>query len=233
MSKSKGNVVSPRDYRRALRRGHRALLHPLHRAARRGRRLEDEGIERRAPLPLAPVDARPRRLRERATSSRTASRPPLLRKAHWAIDKVTRDLRERFAFNTAIAAVMELVNDLYRERDRRRPSHVRFAVATAGSLIFPFAPHLGAEVYELMTGGRVWEEPWPAGRPGAAGQRRDPARRAAQRQADRPHRGARRGLARTSSRRSRAARTGWPPGWTARRSSRRRRARQARELRGR
>jgi len=24
-----------------------------------------------------------------------------------------------------------------------------------------FAPHLGAEVYELMTGGRVWEQPWP------------------------------------------------------------------------
>ncbi len=34
---------------------------------------------------------------------------------------------------------------------------MRFAVATAGSLIFPFAPHLGAEVYELMTGRRVWE----------------------------------------------------------------------------
>jgi leucyl-tRNA synthetase len=34
-------------------------------------------------------------------------------------------------------------------------------VATAGSLIFPFAPHLGAEVYERMTGARVWEQPWP------------------------------------------------------------------------
>jgi leucyl-tRNA synthetase len=28
-------------------------------------------------------------------------------------------------------------------------------------LLFPFAPHLGAEVYELLTGRRVWEEPWP------------------------------------------------------------------------
>jgi leucyl-tRNA synthetase len=42
---------------------------------------------------------------------------------------------------------------------------VRFAVATAGSLIFPFAPHLGAEVFELMTGRRVWEEPWPSADP--------------------------------------------------------------------
>jgi leucyl-tRNA synthetase len=38
-------------------------------------------------------------------------------------------------------------------------------VATAGSLIFQFAPHLGAEVYELMTGRRVWEEPWPEADP--------------------------------------------------------------------
>jgi leucyl-tRNA synthetase len=88
----------------------------------------------------------------------------LVRKAHWAIDKVTRDCG-RFSFNTAIAAVMELVNDVYRQRDDVDPSHVRFAVATAGSLIFLFAPHLGAEVYELMTGRRVWEEPWPEADP--------------------------------------------------------------------
>src|SRR5918998_3714877 len=90
----------------------------------------------------------------------------LLRKAHWAIDKVTRDMQDRFAFNTAIAAVMELVNEIYRQRDSVPTEHVRFAVATAGSLIFPFAPHLGSEVYEQMTGGRVWEEPWPRADPG-------------------------------------------------------------------
>jgi leucyl-tRNA synthetase len=44
-------------------------------------------------------------------------------------------------------------------------SHVRFAIATAGSLIFPFAPHLGSEVYERMTGERVWEVPWPQATP--------------------------------------------------------------------
>ncbi len=40
----------------------------------------------------------------------------LLRKAHWAIDKVSGDLR-RFAFNTAIAAVMELLNECSRLRE--------------------------------------------------------------------------------------------------------------------
>jgi leucyl-tRNA synthetase len=89
----------------------------------------------------------------------------LLRKAHWAIDRVTRDIQTNFGFNTAIAAVMELVNEVYRRRDSAPASHVRFAIATAGSLIFPFAPHLGSEVYESMTGRRVWEERWPEADP--------------------------------------------------------------------
>jgi leucyl-tRNA synthetase len=88
----------------------------------------------------------------------------LVRKAHWAIDKVTSDLDGRFAFNTAIAAIMELVNDLYRYPEADRQAR-RFAVATAASLVFPFAPHLGSEVYEMITGERVWEQPWPAADP--------------------------------------------------------------------
>jgi len=85
----------------------------------------------------------------------------LMRKAHWAIDKVTNDMAGRFAFNTAIAAVMELLNEAYRRRDAVKPATLHFATATAASLIFPFAPHTGAEVYEQLTGERVWETPWP------------------------------------------------------------------------
>ncbi len=84
----------------------------------------------------------------------------LVRKANWAIDKVTSDMTGRFAFNTAIAAVMELVNEIYRHPGAD-PAARRFATATAASLMFPFAPHLGAEVYEQLTGRRVWEDPWP------------------------------------------------------------------------
>jgi leucyl-tRNA synthetase len=88
----------------------------------------------------------------------------LLRKTHWAIDKVSTDLR-RFAFNTAIAAVMELLNECSRLRERASTGTLRFALATAASLIFPFAPHLGADVYERLTGERVWEQPWPQADP--------------------------------------------------------------------
>jgi leucyl-tRNA synthetase len=84
----------------------------------------------------------------------------LVRKANWAIEKVTGDMTGRFTFNTAIAAVMELVNEVYRLREAD-PESRRFAIATAASLIFPFAPHLGSEVFLQLTGRRVWEEPWP------------------------------------------------------------------------
>jgi leucyl-tRNA synthetase len=84
----------------------------------------------------------------------------LLRKAHWAIHKVSGDLR-RFAFNTAIAAVMELVNESSRLRDSVSIETQRFALATASSLLFPFAPHVSADAHERLTGLRVWEQPWP------------------------------------------------------------------------
>ena len=88
----------------------------------------------------------------------------LLRKAHWAIDKVTNDMAGRFAFNTAIAAIMELTNTISKQREEGDPSPgaLRFALATAASLLFPFAPHTAADAYERLTGRRVWEEPWPA-----------------------------------------------------------------------
>jgi leucyl-tRNA synthetase len=88
----------------------------------------------------------------------------LVRKANWAIEKVTIDVRDRWAFHTAISAVIELVNDLYiyNEAD---PTARRFATATAASLMSLFAPHLGAEIYERLTGERVWEQPWPTANP--------------------------------------------------------------------
>ena len=65
---------------------------------------------------------------------------------------------------------MELVNDAYRLKDGlygtpEGDGAVRFATATAASLIFPFAPHLGAEICERLTGERVWEQPWPEADP--------------------------------------------------------------------
>jgi leucyl-tRNA synthetase len=83
---------------------------------------------------------------------------PLARKAHATIAKVTDDVGRRFAFNTAIAAVMELVNELSKDRDGR---DARFAAETAVSLIQPYAPHVAEELWSRLGHERVWEAPWP------------------------------------------------------------------------
>src|SRR4029077_6033739 len=56
-------------------------------------------------------------------------------------------------------------NDSYRLRREVGAGALRFAVETAASLLFPFAPHTAADAYDLLTGRRVWEEPWPESDP--------------------------------------------------------------------
>jgi leucyl-tRNA synthetase len=154
MSKSKGNTVSPGDYveRYGADATRSYILFVGHPAE--GGDWSDQGI-----TGVANFLSRLYRAASDAPAEDAGGEPtPLLRKTHWAIDKVTRDLGERFATHTSISAVMELVNEIHKNH---ADPHSRFAIATAASLIFPFAPHLGAEVYELMTGRRVWEEQWP------------------------------------------------------------------------
>jgi leucyl-tRNA synthetase len=84
---------------------------------------------------------------------------PLARKAHETIAKVTDDVGRRFAFNTGISAVMELVNELSRDTGGR---DARFAAETAVSLLQPYAPHVAEELWERLGRSRLWEQPWPA-----------------------------------------------------------------------
>jgi leucyl-tRNA synthetase len=87
---------------------------------------------------------------------------PLAQKAHQTIAKVTDDIDRRFAFNTPIAAVMELVNEITRQPD---DPAARFAAETAVSLIQPYAPHIAEELWTRLGGSRLWEEPWPEADP--------------------------------------------------------------------
>jgi leucyl-tRNA synthetase len=174
MSKSKGNTVSPGDYVARYgadtARTYVCFMGP----PERGGDWTDEGVEG-----VNRFLSRLWRLCEEVGEGAEASEAvaaaegdarELLTKAHWAIDKATRDFNRGFQFNTVISAVMELVNEAYRLKDGlygtpEGAEAVRFATATAASLIFPFAPHLGAEVYERLTGERVWEQPWPQADP--------------------------------------------------------------------
>ena len=97
---------------------------------------------------------------ESATGDRAGG--PLVHKTHETIAKVTDDIGRRFAYNTAIAAVMELVNEI--ARDPAAPG-ARFAVESAVSLIQPAAPHIAEELWERLGNKRLWETPWPEADP--------------------------------------------------------------------
>src|SRR5205823_2186319 len=86
----------------------------------------------------------------------------LVRKAHATIAKATDDIARRFQFHTPISAVMELVNEV--SDDPAAPG-ARFAAETAVSVIQPYAPHVAAELWEVLGHSRVWEEPWPVADP--------------------------------------------------------------------
>ena len=95
---------------------------------------------------------------EAAASGDSAAEGPLARKAHETIARVTDDIGRRFVFNTPIAAVMELVNEL--GRDPSAPG-ARFAAETAVSLIQPYAPHVAEELWSALGHERLWEQAWP------------------------------------------------------------------------
>ena len=173
MSKSKGNVVSPQAiverYGADTARAYILFIGPPEHAAD----WSDEGVEgvhrflaRLWRLAAEAADDGQLPAGElTAPSGLEGTDLAVARKAAWAIDKVTRDMSGRFAFNTAIAAVMELTNEVSRLRDDAAPEVRRFALAVAASLLFPFAPHVSADAYSRLTGRRVWEEPWPQADP--------------------------------------------------------------------
>jgi leucyl-tRNA synthetase len=91
----------------------------------------------------------------------------LHRKVHQTIKKVTDDIEQRFHFNTAISAVMELVNAIYQVRSEGGYGTevlpvLRLAVETAVVLISPTVPHIADEMWQAM-GHRqsLIKEPWP------------------------------------------------------------------------
>ena len=92
----------------------------------------------------------------------------LRKKYHQTIRKVTIDIEERFHFNTAISAVMELVNALYQiERpsrdDRESLSVIRKAIETVIILLAPIVPHITEELWEMIGGeGALSSRSWPA-----------------------------------------------------------------------
>ena len=76
-------------------------------------------------------------------------------KIHQTIKKVSNDF-ESLKFNTAIAAMMSLVNDFYKEKSINKAEY-----ATLILLLNPVAPHMTEELWESIYGGRAYQQKWP------------------------------------------------------------------------
>jgi leucyl-tRNA synthetase len=91
----------------------------------------------------------------------------LRRKTHQTIRKVTIDIEDRFHFNTAISAVMELINTLYSlnrpgSDDKTALAAVREALESAIVLLAPIVPHITEELWQMLGYSTpVAAVPWP------------------------------------------------------------------------
>ena len=98
----------------------------------------------------------------------------LRRKLHQTVAKITHEFEGRWHFNTCVAAIMELVNDLqaadaHLAAGEVPASVIREILTTLVLLLAPFAPFLAAELWEELGGeGVVLRAPWPKSDPGLA-----------------------------------------------------------------
>jgi leucyl-tRNA synthetase len=154
MSKSKGNVVDP-DYLIERYGADSARLFCLF-ASPPERDLDwsDQGIEGmsrflnrlwRLTASLAPRLAAPGTALPMDPSDTDRA---LRRMVHRTIERVTQDIVERLQFNTAIAAVMELVRDLGAAAETAHPAVLREAVDVTLVCLEPFVPHIANELWE-------------------------------------------------------------------------------------
>ncbi|MFC1516825.1 leucine--tRNA ligase [Thermodesulfobacteriota bacterium] len=91
----------------------------------------------------------------------------LYRKVHQTIKRVTRDIEDRFHFNTAISAVMELVNTIYgidpEDQNPEKSGVLRFSLESVVRLLSPIVPHFAEELWEVMGHKTsILLEPWPS-----------------------------------------------------------------------
>jgi leucyl-tRNA synthetase len=174
MSKSKGNVVDPEDMIQRYGADTTRLFSLFAAPPEKDLEWQEEGVEggyRFLHRVWRLVYELRASLSERPFSKGIPDLPPQLgemrHKVHKTIKKVTEDI-ERFHFNTAIAAVMELVNYLFLSKDGiettlQARSVWRETVEALIVLLSPFCPHIAEELWEAVGKKEsVIKAPWPA-----------------------------------------------------------------------
>ncbi|HKN91102.1 MAG TPA: class I tRNA ligase family protein, partial [Acidimicrobiia bacterium] len=166
MSKSKGNVVSPAQFFESHGADALRLFQLFVGPPGDDADWSDQGVDGASRFlgrvwrlatgeaGLPPVD------RDETDADRA-----VIRGRHALVGKVTEDF-DRWAYNTAVAACMEYVNDLYKyiqsDGGPRRET-LDEAVAHLLLVLAPMAPHISAELWERRhrAGAHIHDEPWP------------------------------------------------------------------------
>lgn len=176
MSKSKGNVVDPTDMIAKYGADTVRLFCLFAAPPERDFDWSDTGIEGAyrflSRIWRLFMEVRPHIGAVHACSSTAAqASTPLTReirlKEHATVKKAGEDMGNRYQFNTAIAAVMELVNALYLAKDELAETEdgrtvLSSAIATVLTLLSPMTPHLCEELWaELGHAAPIDQEPWP------------------------------------------------------------------------
>jgi len=92
-----------------------------------------------------------------------------LRKLHQTVQKVTSDFDTRWHFNTSIASIMELVNELYSLESGLSGAALAEILEKLTLLLAPFAPYVTQDIWEeLGKTGPVFRQPWPSFDPALA-----------------------------------------------------------------
>jgi leucyl-tRNA synthetase len=103
-----------------------------------------------------------------AASELSKTSQHLLRKLHQTIRQITLDFDERWHFNTCIAALMKLMNELVAAEPEIQAGSIPGEVLgqilnPLGLMLAPFAPYLAAELWETLGNeGAILRHPWPA-----------------------------------------------------------------------
>lgn len=169
MSKSKGNVVSPEEIIERYGADTARLFILFASPPERDLEWSDQGVEGCHRF-LNRVWRLVTDLAEDSSQEQTGAANPkadreLHYKIHYTIKKVTEDIEKRFNFNTAISAIMELVNTMYQYRESGAMNRelMNQAVEILLLLLAPFAPHITEELWQI-TGhsGSIHLQSWPA-----------------------------------------------------------------------
>ncbi len=113
---------------------------------------------------------KPKNKKEVSTEDISVEAKKIRQKTHHTIKKVTEDIEERFHFNTAISAIMELVNEVYRfqlEAEEKQGKEgdifvLKEALEMIVRLLGPIAPHFSEELWQEMGNKEiVYTLPWP------------------------------------------------------------------------